>query len=191
MPVPLNVFAVAPAVMVIPVEKVTFPTQSRAWLFNDPANPVKFTFRLVPPSVSAYVPPVKLISTAFAWVIAPVKKEIAVDPVLVTFTVFEPLVTNKLPPVAVLNTVPVPVRLRTPVAPNANVRLLEFIEENVAALTVLLFMSSVPAVRPKFPVKVRLSARVNVVEPTSFVMAAKVLLADVRVAVLFIDRVPV
>lgn len=188
---PLNVFAVAPAVMVIPVEKVTFPTQSRAWLFNDPANPVKFTFRLVPPSVSAYVPPVKLISTAFAWVIAPVKKEIAVDPVLVTFTVFEPDVEKVVPPRLVAKTDPVPVRLRTPDAPKANVLVLVLAELNAAALRVLLFISSVPLVKVMVPVDVKLSARVSVVAAVVLVIGPKENPAEVSVEVAFMVSVPV
>ena len=66
----------------------------------------------------------------------PVKTEMVAPPVLVTFTVLAPLEVNRLPPVAVVKTVPVPVTLSTPEAPNANVLVFDTAEENAAAETV-------------------------------------------------------
>ena len=187
-----KVWALAPAVSVMPVEIVQSPKIVLARLLSVPAKPVKLRLRTFPASrVSEYVPAVKLKLIELASVGEPGDTVMALEVLFVTLTTGVP-VTVKFVAVATFHTMFVLVLVTDMLLePKARVRALLLLLLNKPVDKVNPLKSSVPAVSVVVRVgpTVRLSSRRNVPpKPLNVTGKSKVLPFEVIVrAVAFVD----
>lgn len=150
-----------PESKVMPADKVRLPSIERVWFDSEPAKPVKFKFRTLPPRVSVYVPLVMLKLIVSASLVRELTSTVvAVAVALVTLTTGVPVTVSPVT-LSVLHARPGLVTVMLPV-PNASVRVLVLLLLKAVDVRVRLLRFSVPCVSVKVLDSVVASSRRNV-----------------------------